>query len=887
MRDFSGHRGLLAAIDAGRTVLVASRRAARAVRLDYARAARLRGLTAWRTPDVLTIGAWLERTFQRLRIDRSGLRLLPASHVAALWDRVVAESPPDVMLANPAGVARAAQRAWTRSLLWQIDAGAIARDPGEEARTLTRWMHLFQEYCEARDWLPAPAVAAWLLADGRATGEALLLAQPAELTPLERRLFATLAERGDDVCSATMDGPRGALSASAARDADEELALAADWARRQVGGGATSIGIVVPDLGARLASVRRVFEDCFVPGARRLGAPAPMPAVEFAAATSLGEFPVVSAALEILELARGHAPTSLVSRTLLSPFVGEAEEEMTARAALDLRLRADPREHYGLRELQHLASSGRCPALERRLAAGSALIRDYTRRASASVWAERLLQLLDAFGWPGERPLDSDERQTVEKFGDAVGLFGALDEILGPLGYDESRREFARLVGATSFEPRTLPAPVTVIDAETVLGMHFDALWITGMDATHWPPPADPDPLLPVQLQVQAGMPWASAAGSRTRARRRLDALLASAGTVIASWSEWDGDAEQRRSPWLDGIEIAQHVQPSPRAYRHTLYAARPVLERIEEAGAPPLAGTRAAGGARVIELQALCPFRAQAELRLRARPIEASGAEVDALERGQLAHQALDELWQELGSHAVLTATPPEALASRVRAIVERQAHGLLLGASPHRARLVAIEVELACARILELLQAERARAPFRVHRRPELQEALTIGGLELDLRIDRVDELENGEQVVIDYKTGTSAQVNHWYGARPRQPQLPLYALARRDKLAAVAFGRLGRGRVGFEGVARRAGLLPGIDAWPGRARAAPATTWSGLLDHWQDTVEQLARDFAAGVATVDPLSQACRYCELATLCRVHEQAADRDVESVDADD
>jgi ATP-dependent helicase/nuclease subunit B len=878
---------LTAAIDSGRTVLVASRRAARAVRLAYARVARARGLDAWRTPDVLTVGAWLERTFQRMRSARSDLRLLPATHVAALWDRVVAESPPDIPIANPGGIARAAQRAWTRSILWQIDLAAIALDPGEEARTLARWIRLFREHCEARDWLPAPAVTQWLLDHGRGTGEALLLAQPEELTPLERRVFTSLAERGDDVRSIALEPPRAALEGCRARDAGEELALATDWARRQVEQGGTSIGIVVPDLAARLTRVRRTVEDCFVPGVRRLGVPASTPAVEIAAASRLGEFPLVSAALELLELVRGPATIALVSRMLLNPFVGEAQVEISARATLDRRVREDPREHLGLRDLERLASIQGCPALERRLAAVGALTRGYTQRETASVWAERLLQLLAAFGWPGERALDSDERQTVEKFREAVGLFGSLDEILGAMSYDEARREFARLTIATSFEPRTLPAPVTVIDADASAGMQFDALWITGMDAARWPPPADPDPLLPVRLQIEAGMPWANAAGSRARARRRLDTLLGSADAVIASWAQWDGDAEQRHSPWLDAISKWRQEAPTPRAYRHTLYAARPRLERIEDARAPSLVETRAPGGTRVIELQALCPFRAQAELRLHARPLGASGAEVDPIERGQLAHRALDELWRELGSRAALDALAPDVLTARVRSIVARQAQALLVGASAHRARLVAIEIELASARILELLESERARLPFRVHERPELKETLSIGGLELDLRIDRVDELESGEQVVIDYKTGTSAQVNHWYGPRPRQPQLPLYALARRQGLAGVAFARLGRGRVGFAGVASRAGVLPGIDAWPARARGAPATTWSGLLDHWHQSVERLARDFAAGIATVDPLPQACRYCELATLCRVHEQVREPDLEGSDEDD
>ena len=39
-------------------------------------------------------------------------------------------------------------------------------------------------------------------------------------------------------------------------------------------------------------------------------------------------------------------------------------------------------------------------------------------------------------------------------------------------------------------------------------------------------------------------------------------------------------------------------------------------------------------------------------------------------------------------------------------------------------------------------------------------------------------------------------------------------------------------------------------------------------------QDIVEQLARDFLKGEASVDPRRDACTYCGLGPLCRISEQ-------------
>ncbi|HSN70284.1 MAG TPA: PD-(D/E)XK nuclease family protein, partial [Steroidobacteraceae bacterium] len=682
------------------------------------------------------------------------------------------------------------------------------------------------------------------------------------------------AARGDPIEFAAAGDRPADVEVAAARDAETELAMAADWARRQVESGAGAVCVVVPDLAARLAAVRRAFEDCFVPGARRIGSRRHAGAFEIAATRRLDQFPHVDAALELLELARGRGPSALAGRIVLSPFLGGAIAEANARARLELRLRSDGREHFGVDELERLASAAACPVLTERLAAARALLRGAPRRATASVWAERFLELLGAFGWPGDAPLDSDERQTVEQVRDACGLFGALDEVLGDLDFDRARYEFRRLVSAQHFEPRTLPAPVTVIDPDTVVGVEFDALWIAGMDAGRWPPAPDPDPLLPIALQIEAGMPWATANAAREHARQRFDRVLKGAARAIASWPQWDGDAEQRPSPWLAGLPTAGLDQPVTRAYRATLYDARPALETIEDPGLPPLASPHAVGGARALELQALCPFRAQVELRLRARPLEQSGPEVDPLERGDLAHRALERLWRELGGHAGLMGRTTDSLATTVRAVVQQCAQPLLTGATAHRARLVAIEVDLACERIGELLECERGRRPFRIQG-PEVRGALALGGLEFDLRIDRIDELDDGSRIVIDYKTGASASARHWYGERPRQPQLPLYALAYAD-VAAVAVAQLARGAVGFEGVARDAGLLPGIDAWPSRANPTDAADWPGLIEHWRVNLERLAREHRDGVSRVDPLPQACRYCHLSLLCRIDEHGS-----------
>ena len=116
---------------------------------------------------------------------------------------------------------------------------------------------------------------------------------------------------------------------------------------------------------------------------------------------------------------------------------------------------------------------------------------------------------------------------------------------------------------------------------------------------------------------------------------------------------------------------------------------------------------------------------------------------------------------------------------------------------------------------------------------------------------RLDRVDRLGDGRLVVIDYKSGAAHKFDA-YAERPAQPQLPAYALAAGDQVAAVMAVYLGRDSVKLRGLADRPGRVHGrgIDALPGGEIA-----WSGLLRQWRERLERLMREFLDGCAASLP--------------------------------
>lgn len=881
--------GLTQSIDERFTVLAPNRRAAHALRLQFGEHAVAQGRLAWLTPDILTIRAWSERLWLQSRRPGSP-RLLSAQQTVLLWERIVAGSAAASTLLNPASAARAAARSWDLAQAWGISLAAIVAAGGEEAEVFVSWALQFESLCKERAWLPPGRLPHVLQACDTLAAVRIHLALADTPSPAEASLFSAIEGAGGAVRRESPGSTASRAQACAAGNPDQELLLAVQWARQQLEAGRKTVALIVPDLESRRHRLRRLLENEFAPARRRSGQPQAALPFAIAASGTLDGFPLVRAALDILSLAQGRVSPALAGTLLRSPFLAGFDAEQSSRARADVRLRAEAAEHYDVPQLERLADANECPLLAQRLALVKPLLPRGGELKLPSEWAERFLALWTAMGWPGERTPDSEEQQTRAKLQSALSGFGTLEDLLGRVSFRTACSEFQQWIAGVAFEPQTPSAPLTVLDPDSAAGMRFEALWMTGCTASRWPPAPDPDPFLPLVLQREAGMPGATAAAAHDRARQRFLLLQSAADTVICSWPQSEDDAGQSPSPFLKGFESCAAALLPGRSLKGWLHEHRPALESVVDLFAPPVPPGRVNGGARIVELQSWCPFRAQAELRLGARPLDQVVPGIDPRERGILVHAALEALWGELRSHRGLMAVDSLALQDRVHGIVDRLSAPLFTGASAHQARLIGIEVEVATRKLCELLEIERERQPFRVLDRPEFAQQYAAAGLVLDLKIDRIDVLEEAEEgapqgeVVIDYKTGSSAQPAKWWNARPEQPQLPLYAVARGTGLAAVSFALLGARESGFKGVARVAGILPGIDAHPANRYVPEALAdWQQMLGAWQQTIDALIAGFASGDARVDPLPNVCSRCHLAGFCRIDElQSAPAEGES-----
>jgi hypothetical protein len=165
-------------------------------------------------------------------------------------------------------------------------------------------------------------------------------------------------------------------------------------------------------------------------------------------------------------------------------------------------------------------------------------------------------------------------------------------------------------------------------------------------------------------------------------------------------------------------------------------------------------------------------------------------------------------------------------------------------------------------------LEEIELQRAPFTV-KDIESDIVLELAGLPLRLRADRIDILEDGRQIVIDYKSGRPFKPD-WESERPGEPQLPLYTLSGNHPTAGALLAFINGRDIRFNGLVEEKDLVPG-------SSLVYKGDWSALQAQWKTSLHALGAEVMEGYAAIDPVdpSKSCTYCGLQPLCRIDESS------------
>ena len=887
-------------------VITSTNRLAREHHEQFDREHQEKGLRSWSTAPVKTLNAWMFDLWEEIMYsqpDQSLRRPLRPMEEQIIWEKIIRSKAKGLVL-DTSATAELAWNSWKLLIEWCLPLEGVDWMTSEDTRTFRQWALEFRAQCDQKGWF-SEAELPFQIAQFIGTGQ-VDLPDEVELigfldpTPVQKQFFETLQKYGTRIHQAPISDRSDQIVRFSASDTLQEIRTAAEWARHlmetdpEAALPSFRIAIIIPGLQKLRSHVERIFAEVFHPQSSLQPEKDPQRLFNLSLGLPASKHPIIQSALQILSIDPKELSLDEASHLIQSPFLPGFKQEHSSRSLLDVALRKRRELDVSMRRLIHLAGKEGtphyCPILASVLHTWHQGIRDLKGRKIPSEWAECLTGLLQSAksvvpteegtpstqlistGWPGNWHPPSIEYQTYEAWKDLISGLVELDGACGRISRQEAVAVLRRMASQKLFQPDSEPAPVQILGVLEASGLSFDYLWLLGMHDEGWPPPCEPAPFVPISLQRRYNLWRSTAEGMLANAQEIANGLKRSAPMVVVSHPLREGDADLRVSPMFASLPEASIRDLGLGKIRGLTERMRSSsdMEILQDHQGLPCTEQEISGGTNLFKLQAACPFQAFAKLRLGVIPLKTAEPGLDALDRGALIHEILNQIWQKLGTHSNLIALPKEEEVALIQQVVRETLEGRT---SSRRAlgnqNFAHIEQGRLEQIITQWLELEKERSPFTVLESEERQ-AVYVGGIAITIQEDRVDLLENGERLILDYKTGECTP-SSWEGERPEEPQLPIYAVASGDEpIAGISFGSLKVGKLGFKGIVNQNLKIPGV-----KKSQKPLSEY---IQDWNEVLLKLGMEFREGMAEVTPKSppRTCLSCGLTTFCRIGSVAA-----------
>ncbi len=855
--------------------LTPNRRLATHLRQDHNHQQQAKALLVWDATPLLPINTWL--LSQWLRLPHANY-ILSEQQCLSIWQNIIEQSPQFVHIIDSQKTAELALQAWLQLQQWQQLPEQVIELNNEETKIWYDWGMQFQHYCQTQQVLDSASMITHLIEQYQAIDwpTTIELIGFDELTPQLQQLFATIPSRVTATLAIdTILTNESHTYACADRETEyESMARWASYMHQQYP--TAKIVCVIPELNQQRDPVERIFRNYFYPQAW-FNADYQQDIVNISGGIPLRQTPLVNAALQTLSLDAYLNDLQTLSEWLHTIFIAAGISELTERSQLDVALRKlnEPELSWRLifntlTEQQPMISNHFCQHWLSATEAWLAFRQQQPSQQSLANWIDDFQQELMLINWPGERDLNSHENQQMQRWQECLYTVTQLAD-------DQAMNRHRALsllnhyLQNTLFQIETENGPIQVLGLLEAAGLPCDYLWVSGLHNEAWPASADPNPFIPLPLQRKWQMPHSSASRELQFAQKITARFQQSAKQIIFSYPKNIGDKAYFISPLLNQIPLIHEIPMVDKFCLASLLQKTSSLETyLDEQGPRIDSQTIVRGGTGLIKAQANCPFQAFAKHRLQAEALATAELGFNALERGNMVHIALEHIWSRLGSQEQLLNYDQEKLNALITVAVDKALQKIVpYYSDKYKPRFIALEKERLQTLLGAWLTIEKQRPPFKVLEVEQWQQ-IQLANIQLNIQIDRIDELEDGHQLVIDYKTG-KVSTTAWFAERLTEPQLPLYCL--HSHAHGIAFAQVRSDKMSFKGVSDFTSHVTGIATLDKLSNAEIPANWIELIARWQQDLIELANEYTQGYAKVAPQPSACNHCEFTGLCRITE--------------
>lgn len=855
-------------------ILTVNSRLSRHLHAQYDRYQQSLNKPAWETPTILPLQTWLTQQFHLTNSDNHFL--LTAFQAECIWQDIIQSSQLAKDIAQPAQMAKLVKQAHDLLQQWQVPLAELEPYAEQnETRCLITWIHLFEKRCAEKKWITESALPAWIQTQGKFEQRSskvnhILLMGFDDISPALQALIHYLESFTRVIIPALPFHSESTIQTTLSQTRDEIDSMA-KWIKYHFEKNPTGqLGCIIPDIEKQRQLVERIFSNYFERDQFNISAGIP-----------LTQHHLIQTAIQILNWCESPMPIENVAYLLQSPYFCENETEKNIGAQIDAYLRQQNKLQVHIIDLYQPLSvlTTQCGLLSQLRILSAYAAESATEKLSPSRWAQRWIDLLHSIGWPGQHTQNTAEFQVLERFKKIMLSFSQLNFIYGTLTHRRALSLLISLMQQTIFQAKSHDEPIQImgtLEASTII---FDAVWIMGLHDGVWPATTKPHPLIPYPLQQHYQMPHATAKRELLFCERMTKRLENAAKYVVFSSPSSEGEQHLFPSRLLSAIPMVTADQLTGMS---TISKIKKMAQHqnqitLEDEHANPVSDfTAIRGGTDIIKLQALCPFRAFATIRLHAKPLSQPIVGMTPMMKGILMHHVLFKIGETITDHATLCALSETELTEHI----DNAIHSTMIDNKVPPSFFYDIEKKRLQQLIRAWLLFEKNRPFFRIVER-EVSHTITVNQLPLQIRLDRIDQLEDGSLLLIDYKSRPQS-ISGWFQERIKEPQLPLYAAflsSPHSPFAGVTFASVQMRNMKFSGLIHEThlyannktmGLIP-INVIK---NAMERDTWEKAIQTWKRDFEKLANDFSNGKATVDPLDPTvCASCDLKPVCRYHE--------------
>ena len=519
--------------------------------------------------------------------------------------------------------------------------------------------------------------------------------------------------------------------------------------------------------------------------------------------------------------------------------------------------------------------------------------RQTKQKQSISKWNTWLLDQLKILGWPGTRVSDSTEYQALKTFFTTLDEMTKLDQVSifsKGTSFNEYLNELKNHLSNTVFHKQTQQTKISVMGIMEGAGLKFDYCRIIGLTDKQLPTQPELNPFLPIALQKKHNTPKSSYNKEYEYSQALMSLYIDNSRSVILSYPLMIEGADTRPSP------LIHHYLTATSKSTGSPLCDKPVactdidklyhdgldfdqLETVEDYYAPAITQpTRLRGGTQYFKLDAINPMFAYLVYQLGAKPIEPANIGFNALDRGNIIHTVMQNIWNDLNNkNNLLEVITQEKLNKLIESCTaDAIAHIKHTKDSRIEESLVSFESARINQMLINLLNMESHRQDFTIDN-TEFMVEVNIDLLTIHLRIDRADLDESGRLIIFDYKTGKT-NLNGLQKQPLQDVQLPIYAIAQqnkqaKEKLAGVGYINVSSKELGYKGIGDNINI-GGFQAPENLNKEQLPNTWQETLAWWQDQLNQQAKAIIQGQCTYEirDKSQAPFYEYLRPITRAY---------------